>query len=101
MRSNFPLDSILFCFLFPGESNASLGLSRNDEIYRSMQFVLFFNIFNVVVGLPFSIYSTFILEQKHGFNKQTPGFYVKDQIKKFFVSQVFTRMFNGTLSRIL
>ena len=31
-------------------------------------------------GLPFSIYSTFVIEEKHGFNKQTGGFYVKDQV---------------------
>ena len=54
---------------------------------RSMLFVLVFNIFNTVVGLPFSIYHTFVLEAKHGFNKQTPVFYVKDQIKKFLVGQ--------------
>ena len=29
-----------------------------------------------------------MLEQKHGFNKQTPGFYVKDQIKKFVIGQL-------------
>ena len=28
------------------------------------------------------------MEQKHGFNKQTPAFYVKDQIKKFIVGQL-------------
>ena len=79
---------MFFHYYSIGEANTYLGLSRSDEIYRSLLFVFYFNIFNTVVGLPFSIYSTFVLEQKHGFNKQTPGFYVKDQIKKFFVSQV-------------
>ena len=39
-------------------------------------------------GLPFSVYREFVLEQKHGFNKQTPGFYAKDQIKKFVIGQL-------------
>ena len=48
------------------------------------------NVFNTFIGLPFSIYSTFVLEEKHGFNQQTPLFYTKDQIKKFFISQIIT-----------
>ena len=48
------------------------------------------NIFNTIIGLPFSIYSTFVLEEKHGFNQQTALFYTKDQIKKFIISQIIT-----------
>jgi STE24 endopeptidase len=64
------------------------GESTQEEIYRSLLFVFYFNIFNVVIGTPFSIYNTFVLEERHGFNKQTVPFFVKDQIKKFFVSQI-------------
>ena len=38
--------------------------------------------------MPFSVYSTFVLEETHGFNKQTAAFYAKDQIKKFIIGQV-------------
>ena len=55
-----------------------------------MMFTFVFNIFSTVTGLPFTIYSTFVLEEKHGFNQQTAGFFVKDQIKKFILSQVIT-----------
>jgi hypothetical protein len=34
------------------------------------------------------VYSTFVVEQRHGFNKQTPAFYAKDQLKKFVVGQL-------------
>jgi len=37
---------------------------------------------------PFTVYSTFVIEERHGFNKQTPAFFAKDQIKKFLVSQI-------------
>jgi STE24 endopeptidase len=43
-----------------------------------------------VIDFPFSVYKTFVIEQKHGFNKQTFGFYVTDSIKKFFVSLLLT-----------
>ena len=42
----------------------------------------------MITGLPFSVYREFVLEQKHGFNKQPPSFYVKDQIKKFLIGQL-------------
>ena len=68
-------------------TTSELGLDAEAEIYRSMAFVFVFNVFNTIVGLPFSVYYTFVLEQKHGFNNQTVGFYVKDKIKKFVVGQ--------------
>ena len=35
--------------------------------------------------MPWTVYCTFVLEQKHGFNNQTVGFFVKDQIKGVLV----------------
>ena len=29
--------------------------------------------YSEIVGLPWSVYSTFVLEEKHGFNKQVGG----------------------------
>ena len=65
-----------------------LGIGIESEIYRSLTFLLLFNIFNVVINLPFSIYGTFVLEERHGFNQQTVAFYIKDQIKSFVVGQL-------------
>jgi len=73
-----------------GDVIEDLGMQKTDEIYRSMMFIFLMNIFNTIIGLPFSIYSTFVLEEKHGFNQQTAWFYTKDQIKKFIISQIIT-----------
>lgn len=43
---------------------------------------------STVVDLPFAIYGTFVLEERHGFNNQTAWFFVKDRILKFIVSQI-------------
>jgi len=64
------------------------GEVATDETYRSMVFVFYQNIFSLVIGIPFSVYSVFVLEERHGFNKQTVPFYVKDQIKKFIIGQI-------------
>ena len=52
----------LFPFLMTGDANDSFGL--DGEIYRSMTFVLVLNVFNTVTSLPFSVYNTFVLEEK-------------------------------------
>ncbi|XP_033635825.1 CAAX prenyl protease 1 homolog [Asterias rubens] len=57
------------------------------QIVQSLAFLLLTSVYGTFVGLPWTLYSTFVLEEKHGFNKQTVGFFVKDQIKMFLVSQ--------------
>lgn len=46
-----------------------VGLEEN-ELVVSACFMVLMNIFNVITSLPTSIYNTFVLEEKHGFNKQ-------------------------------
>jgi len=66
-----------------------LGIDLKDnEIVRSILFTLTMSIFSTIIHIPFTIYNTFVLEERHGFNKQTATFFVKDQLKKFVVSQL-------------
>ena len=39
-----------------------------------------------IIDLPFSLYQTFILEQRYGFNNMTYGLFFKDMAKKFVLS---------------
>merc|ERR1711981_1283569 len=73
-----------------GQINIDIIGIGDSEIYQSMMFLFIFNLFSTVINLPFSIYGTFVLEEKRGFNQQTALFYVKDQIKKFIISQIIT-----------
>lgn len=41
-----------------------------------------------LLNLPFSIYHTFVIEEKYGFNKMTPGTFVTDELKKFVLTMV-------------
>jgi len=43
-------------------------------------------IIGFIVGLPFSLYRTFTLEARFGFNKMTPGLYVADLLKQLLLS---------------
>lgn len=51
------------------------------EISHSIVFVLTFLVLNQVLSLPSSVYNTFVLEEKFGFNKQTPKLFVTDLLK--------------------
>jgi STE24 endopeptidase len=51
------------------------------EISHSIVFVLTFIVIQQILSLPTSIYHTFVLEEKFGFNKQTPKLFVMDMLK--------------------
>ncbi|KAI9750564.1 MAG: hypothetical protein M4579_006414 [Chaenotheca gracillima] len=53
----------------------------SGEISHTLVFFFTFNIITTVLSLPTSIYSTFVLEEKFGFNKQTPKLFVTDMLK--------------------
>ncbi|XP_059057373.1 CAAX prenyl protease 1 homolog [Achroia grisella] len=69
---------------------AIFNIAADREIIISCVFMTFVTLFNFIVNMPFTIYSTFVLEEKHGFNKQTVGFFVKDQLKSLLLSLVIT-----------
>ena len=55
----------------------------NNSILSGLMFfgILFF--INDIINLPFSIYSTFIIEEKYGFNKTTINTFISDKIKGY------------------
>ncbi|KUJ15545.1 putative CAAX prenyl protease 1 [Mollisia scopiformis] len=53
----------------------------SGEISHSIVFILTFIVIQQLMSLPTSIYHTFVLEEKFGFNKQTPKLFVMDMLK--------------------
>lgn len=68
----------------------AVGLDAGNEYYVSCALVFCASLYGSVKDYPFELYSTFVVEQRHGFNKQTIGFFVKDHIKAFAVSQALS-----------
>jgi STE24 endopeptidase len=58
--------------------NTATSYPATNEIWHTITFVLLLTLLNTATSLPWSLYSTFVIEQKHGFNKQTPGLFLKD-----------------------
>lgn len=64
------------------QSILSLGF---NPIMTGMSVVLAFVILNSLLDLPFSIYSTFIIEEKFGFNRTTVKTFIVDLVKSTFL----------------
>ena len=47
-----------------------------------------FFVANLIFSLPFDLYSTFVIEEKFGFNKTTPATFVADQVKGLILTVV-------------
>ncbi|KAI9814122.1 MAG: hypothetical protein M1832_006010 [Thelocarpon impressellum] len=55
--------------------------SLSGEIPHTLVFFFVFNVITTLLSLPTSVYHTFVLEEKFGFNKQTAGLFVTDMVK--------------------
>src|SRR5208337_2864346 len=82
---------IAVIFIFGGLLNMYnswiVSLNYNFFISGWFFFMLLF-CFNKLVSLPFSIYETFIIENKYGFNTTTRRLWIADLIKSFLLSTV-------------
>jgi STE24 endopeptidase len=79
---------LLLCFWFSG------GFNWFDRVIRAWDFVSLVNgLFYIgilllvyyLLMLPFSVYSTFVIEERFGFNRTKPGTFVMDQVKELFL----------------
>uniref|UniRef100_A0A0N5ALC2 CAAX prenyl protease n=1 Tax=Syphacia muris TaxID=451379 RepID=A0A0N5ALC2_9BILA len=72
------------------EFNLALSIYSQIEntITQSIIFASVTAVIETVLGLPWEYYLTFVIEEKHGFNKQTVPFFFKDKLKKLVVTTV-------------
>ena len=87
LTSAFDLLLILFVIFFGLFNTVDLwlrGFGFSSIITGLMFFgVLFF--IQDIIATPFSLYRTFIIEEKFGFNKTSPKTYIMDKIKGYFL----------------
>jgi len=71
----FYLDGIALAWNLGGDLLRLSGLDGKNEIIRGVAFLIVINTFSILIKMPFSVYYTFVLEEKHGFNKQVGVFW--------------------------
>ncbi|MED6172650.1 CAAX prenyl protease 1 [Stylosanthes scabra] len=65
-----------------------VGLNAENEILHTLAFLAGVMIWSQITDLPFSLYSTFVIEARHGFNKQTIWLFFRDMIKGMLIAIV-------------
>ncbi len=83
--------TILLVFWFFGGFSWLDSWTRSfqwEPLPRGLLYVAALLAGNYLLTLPFTIYDTFVLEERFGFNKTTPKTFVIDQIKSFFLTAV-------------
>jgi hypothetical protein len=69
-----------------------------NEIAISAVFMTLYYLQSTVIGIPFSLYYTFVIEERHGFNKQTLGGFFKDMALQSLLMAALGKLFGGHLS---
>jgi len=75
---------VLLAFWFAGGFNWVDVFVRDfgyGTIVTGLMFVGILILAQTIISLPFSIYSTFVIEERFGFNKTTPATFITDRLK--------------------
>ena len=83
---------LILIFWFSGGFQYVDGFVRSfnlTAIFPGLVYIGILFCFKLLVDLPFNIYSTFVIEEKFGFNKTTPKLFIIDLLKSIAVSCVF------------
>ncbi len=82
--------TLLMLFFFGFGLISEYAVSFSDStIIQSCIFFMIFHLLTIFLGMPFSYYSTFFIEEKYGFNKTTLKIFIVDKIKGLFISSLF------------
>ncbi len=60
----------------------------SNAIWAALLFFGVIMLASSILGIPFSVYDTFVIEEKFGFNKVTPRIFVSDQLKGWLLGAV-------------
>lgn len=110
VKNKFSLVSIFFhgaILLVWLESGLLEGLYNtitqvsSSPVYQGVIYIFIFSLLNSILSLPESLYSTFVIEEKFGFNKTTKILFIKDLFKQFLISTIIGLPFLYFVIKIL
>ncbi|MCB0478246.1 MAG: M48 family metallopeptidase [Crocinitomicaceae bacterium] len=85
---SFLLTMIVFVSGLIGQFSDFILSYYSSPFIGSLIFFGVLMIVNDMISLPFSVYSTFVIEEKYGFNKTSPATFVMDKIKGYLVGGI-------------
>ncbi len=90
VSSSFSFVVMLLMFLLAGfawVNNLALSVSANP-ILTALVFFGILMLASDLINTPFSVYDTFVIEEKFGFNKTTPKTFVLDKFKGYLLGAI-------------
>jgi STE24 endopeptidase len=100
VSSTFSFVLMLVFLYFQGFAVVN-GIASNytdDPIIVALLFFGIIMLASEIISLPFSIYATFVIEERFGFNKTTPRVFFLDKIKSYLITAILG---GGLLSLII
>lgn len=91
---------LLVLFLFAGYIaiyDGFISTLHNSPIVTAVLFFLIMSWIEAWIGIPFDLYSTFVVEERYGFNKTTPLLWISDFLK----SQAIGTVIGGALLAVV
>lgn len=96
---------ILFGSYLPWLWNLSSDLLRNVGLESDVLTAIVFSILDgfreKITSIPLSLYSSFVIEERHGFNKKTLKLFFTDEVKSTLISIVVTTIAVGGIVLIV
>ncbi|CAG8737837.1 1876_t:CDS:2 [Gigaspora rosea] len=81
-------DILPFLWDLSGKWLEQVGYGTDYEIIQSLIFTVNMTLMSYLLSLPLSLYYTFVIEERHGFNKMTLGLFFMDLLKGFLIAGV-------------
>ena len=79
--------NVLIFGLF-GKLDNYIATFVQDDFFQAITFFGVLILISEAISIPFSIYDTFVLEEKYGFNKTTVGIFIIDKLKSYFLMAI-------------
>lgn len=75
--------------------------NSQNEYFNIFLFILLESIRSTIYDIPFSLYESFVLEEKYGFNKKTYFLFIKDEILGFILKLIFTPLIISGINYVI
>ncbi len=92
---------VFVVFMGGGIAYLDQNIMFDSPLLSNVAVVLTFVIINSILGLPFSYYEKFVLDEEFGFNKSSKKLFIKDTITSFIISLVLGSLVIGVVYYII
>ena len=92
---------IFLCWIGFGLKALDSAVAFDSYWLKAIVFVDLFIIINWVLGLPFDLYKSFVLDKKYGFSNMTVSLFIKDTLKTGILFLVFGSIVIAAISWII